>query len=119
MPGEEPNAHFGGHYTMIFPRPVYWTTVRGDGQPFVEEHPEYGRVYHTGSPKDELEMLEREGGLIWQSHPRTKGSTVISGCRSRAGALSQRPLHWRRVSIAAGRSVAGAHLRGALLRNTR
>ncbi len=25
IPGEEPNAHFGGHYTMVFPRPVYWT----------------------------------------------------------------------------------------------
>jgi hypothetical protein len=41
----------------------------------VEQHPKYGRVYHTGSAEDELEMLKREGGLIWQSHPRTKGST--------------------------------------------
>jgi hypothetical protein len=41
----------------------------------VDEHPQYGRVYHTGSATDELEMLKREGGLIWQSHPRTKGST--------------------------------------------
>jgi hypothetical protein len=75
MPGEEPNAHFGGHYTMVLPRPVYWSKVRGEGVPFVEELAEYGRVYHTGSAADELAMLEREGGLIWQSHPRTKGST--------------------------------------------
>ncbi len=75
MPGEEPNAYFGGHYTMVFPRPVYWTQVRQPGQPFVEEHPEYGRVYHVGSAADELEMLRREGGLVWQAHPRTKGST--------------------------------------------
>ncbi len=75
MPGEEPNAHFGGHYTMVLPRPLYWTKVRADGQPFVEEVPKYGRVYHTGSAADELEMLRREDGLIWQSHPRTKGST--------------------------------------------
>jgi hypothetical protein len=75
MPGEEPNAHFGGHYTMVLPRPVYWSKVRPAGTPFVEEHPQYGRVYHTGSAADELEMLKREGGLIWQSHPRTKGST--------------------------------------------
>jgi len=75
MPGEEPNAYFGGHYTMVFPRPVYWTQVRQPGQSLVEEHPKYGRIYHVGSAADELEMLRREGGLVWQSHPRTKGST--------------------------------------------
>ena len=31
IPGEEPNAHFGGHYTTVFPRPVYWTHVRAAG----------------------------------------------------------------------------------------
>lgn len=75
LPGEEPDAHLGGHYTMLFPRPVYWTHVRGQEQPFVESHPEFGAVYHVGSAADELEMLRREGGLVWQAHPRTKGST--------------------------------------------
>ncbi len=75
MPGEEPNAHFGGHYTMLFPRPVYWIKVRGEGQAFMEDHPQYGTVYHIGSAADELEMLRREKALIWQAHPRTKGST--------------------------------------------
>jgi hypothetical protein len=75
MPGEEPNVQFGGHYTTVFPRPVYWTHVRKDGQPLIEQAPEYGKVYHIGSAADELEMLRREGGLVWQSHPRTKGST--------------------------------------------
>lgn len=76
MPGEEPSENqLGGHYTTIFPRPVYWAQVREPGQPLVEEHPRYGRVYHVGSAADELEMLRREGGLVWQAHPRTKGST--------------------------------------------
>jgi hypothetical protein len=75
IPGEEPNAHLGGHYTTVFPRPVYWTHARKDGQPLLERHPEYGNVYHVGSAADELEMLRREGGLVWQAHPRTKGST--------------------------------------------
>ena len=75
MPEEEPDATFGGHYTMAFPHPVYWTHVRQPGQPFVEDNPEYGRVYHIGSQADELEMLRREQGLVWQAHPRTKGST--------------------------------------------
>ena len=75
MPGEEPNAHIGGHYTAVFPKPVYWTKVRLAGQPFVEDHPKFGKVYRTGSAKDMLELLELERGLIWQAHPRTKGST--------------------------------------------
>jgi hypothetical protein len=75
IPGEEPNAHLGGHYTTVFPRPVYWTHVRKDGQPLVERHPDFGSVYHIGSATDELEMLKEEGGLVWQAHPRTKGST--------------------------------------------
>jgi len=75
VPGEEPNAYLGGHYNLIFPRPVYWTKVRTEGQEFVEQHPEYGRVYHTGSAEDVLEMLRREDAVVWQAHPRTKGST--------------------------------------------
>jgi hypothetical protein len=75
MNGEEPNAYLGGHYTMVFPRPVYWTHVRKPGQPLVEDVEGYGRVYHVGSAEDELEMLKRENGLVWSSHPRTKGST--------------------------------------------
>ena len=75
MPGEEPNAYFGGHYTTVFPRPVYWTHVRQAGQPLVEQHPQYGKVYHVGSAADELEMLRQEDGLVWQAHPRTKGSS--------------------------------------------
>src|SRR5262249_23074493 len=31
-------------------------------------------VYRTGSPADVLELARREGGLVYQTHPRTKGS---------------------------------------------
>lgn len=75
MPGEEPDAWLGGHYTAVFPRPVYWTHVRAPGQPLVENHPTYGKVYHAGSAADELEIIKAEGGLVWQAHPRTKGSS--------------------------------------------
>jgi hypothetical protein len=75
MPGEEPNVALGGHYTMVFPRPVYWTHVRSAGQPLVEDLAGVGKVYHVGNAADELAMIEREQGLVWQSHPRTKGST--------------------------------------------
>ena len=52
MPGEEPNAYLGGHYTMMLPKPVYWTRVRASGQPLTERSAEYGTVYHTGSAAD-------------------------------------------------------------------
>jgi hypothetical protein len=75
LPGEEANAYLGGHYNILFPRPVYWTMVRGKGQPLVEDDPEYGKVYHTGSAADVFELMKREDALVWQTHPRTKGST--------------------------------------------
>jgi hypothetical protein len=75
IPSEEPNAYLGGHYSILTPRPVFWTMVRQPNQPFVEEVAGYGKVYHTGSAADVHQMVEREDGLIWQAHPRTKGST--------------------------------------------
>jgi hypothetical protein len=75
VPGEEANAYLGGHYNILFPRPVYWTHVRGKDQPLVEEHPRYGRVYHAGSAADVFALMQREDALVWQTHPRTKGST--------------------------------------------
>ncbi|MFB3828014.1 MAG: hypothetical protein ACE15B_14690 [Bryobacteraceae bacterium] len=76
VPSEEPNAYFGGHYTMLLPNAVYWTQVRQPGQPFKERHPQYGTVYHVGSAEDELAMLREVGGLVWQAHPRAKSSTA-------------------------------------------
>ena len=75
VPGEEPNEYFGGHYNLLFPRPVYWTHVRRPDQPLAENDPRLGTVYHAGSAGDLLEILKRENGLVWQTHPRTKGST--------------------------------------------
>ena len=75
LPGEEANAYLGGHYNIAFPKPVYWTHVRTNGQPFMEEHPKHGKIYHAGSAEDMFELMKREKALVWQTHPRTKGST--------------------------------------------
>src|SRR5690606_9279437 len=75
LPGEEPNSHFGGHWMNLFPKPVYWIMSREEGQPFVEEHPEYGKVYRVGNKEEMLKLLEVEKGLAWTAHARTKGST--------------------------------------------
>jgi len=37
--------------------------------------PKYGKVYHAGSAEDVFELMKREYALVWQTHPRTKGST--------------------------------------------
>ena len=80
IPGEEPDANFGGHYMFVFPRPLFFTHVKAPakvsaGQPFTEDRAPYGKVYHTTTAANELELLQREKGLVWQTHPRTKGST--------------------------------------------
>ena len=74
MPGEEPNEFFGGHWLQIFPKPVYWVMSRAKEEPYVEERPGFGKVYHIGDKKDMLKLLEDEAGLAWTAHARTKGS---------------------------------------------
>jgi hypothetical protein len=74
-PWEEPSAYFGGHYNILFPKPVYWSKVRQPGQPFMEQDPVFGKVYHTGSTDDVQKLLDAEGGYWYHAHPRTKGTT--------------------------------------------
>jgi hypothetical protein len=78
IPGEEPDANFGGHYLFAFPKPVFYTHGKPPAsgpKPFLETVPPYGEVYHTASSAQELDLLRKENGLVWQTHPRTKGST--------------------------------------------
>jgi len=75
LPGEEPNNFFGGHWMNIFPKPVYWLMSREKDQPFVEDHPEYGKIYRIGNKEEMQKLLEMENGLAWTAHARTKGST--------------------------------------------
>jgi hypothetical protein len=76
LPDEENTAgNLGGHTDFVLSHPVYWTTTRAEGQPFVENHPEYGKVYHVGTRDEALEMAKRENMLIFMPHPRSKGST--------------------------------------------
>jgi len=74
LPGEEPNEFFGGHWLALFPKPVYWIMSRKKDEPFTENHPTYGKIYHIGDKTDMLKLLEQEQGLAWTAHARTKGS---------------------------------------------
>ena len=75
IPSEEANVYLGGHWALIFPHPVYWFMSRPEGTEFLSQDARYGPVYHIGSAADMLEMIRREGGILYQTHPRTKGST--------------------------------------------
>jgi hypothetical protein len=75
LPAEEANVYLGGHWALFFPKPVYWYHSRPEGRAFVTVDPKRGKVYSIGSAADMLEMVRREQGWMWQTHPRTKGST--------------------------------------------
>ena len=76
LPDEENTAgNLGGHTDFVLSHPVYWTATRAEGQPFVEDNPTYGKVYHVGTRDEALEMAKRENMLIFMPHPRSKGST--------------------------------------------
>jgi len=68
IPGEEPDANFGGHYMFVFPKPLYFTHVKlpakgPAGQPFTENLAGFGTVYHTTDATTELDLLKKEQGL--------------------------------------------------------
>src|SRR5438552_8939187 len=75
IPSEEANVHLGGHWALVFPKPVYWFMDRPAGAPFVETVAGRGSVYRVGNSRELLDMVQREGGYMYQTHPRTKGST--------------------------------------------
>ena len=77
----------------MMPRPVYFTHsgTRANGQPFEENDPKYGHVYHLGSPEDVMKMIDQEQSIIWTAHPRTKSSeTYPDGYKDKDFFLSDR-----------------------------
>ena len=102
MPNEEQIELLGGHWTSF-------SRTRSSGpqtvprvQPFVEEHPTYGTLYHVGSAEDVMEMARRENALIFMPHPRTKGSTYYPGRGQGHAALPGRELSRDRMAMGYG-----------------
>jgi hypothetical protein len=60
IPGEEADVILGGHWSLAFPKPVYWFMSKATEGPLWRTHPKYGTVYHVGSADDILEMVRRE-----------------------------------------------------------
>ncbi len=74
LPGEEPNVHLGGHWISLFPRPVYWQLHPKPGTPFEQQIEGVGTVYAVHNAQDVLRLMEKEKGLMWTAHARTKSS---------------------------------------------
>ena len=76
MPNKENTGiEIGGHHDLMVSKPVFWLLKRAPGQPLVEQHPKYGKVYNLGGPADLFEMTKRENLIVNMPHPRSKGST--------------------------------------------
>jgi hypothetical protein len=75
IPSEEANVHLGGHWALVFPKPVYWFMDRPASAEFRTQDPKFGVVYRVGNERELLDMARREKGYMYQTHPRTKGST--------------------------------------------
>ncbi len=75
IPAEEADVILGGHWALVFPHPVYWYMDRKPGEPLKTTEAGYGTVWRVGSGADILAMVKAESGWIYETHPRTKGST--------------------------------------------
>ena len=75
IPAEEANVILGGHWGVVFPKPVYWYMDRKAEQPFQSADDKYGKLYRVHTPAEVWKMVTAEGGYVYQTHPRTKGST--------------------------------------------
>jgi hypothetical protein len=74
LPWEEPSTYYGGHTNLMNARPIYFSKVRRQGQPFTEQDPKYGTVYHLGKVADVMQFLDATDGYWYTAHPRTKSS---------------------------------------------
>lgn len=75
IPGEEADVILGGHWGLAFPKPVFWFMDRKPGEPLRSADSKYGAVYRVRSAADVWQMVTNENGFVYQTHPRTKGST--------------------------------------------
>ncbi|WP_165420335.1 hypothetical protein [Edaphobacter modestus] len=75
IPAEEADVILGGHWSLTFPKPVYWLMDRKANESFATPDPKYGTVYRVHTPEDMWKLVQVEHGYAYQTHPRTKGST--------------------------------------------
>jgi hypothetical protein len=75
IPAEEANTYWGGHFAIVFPKPVYWQMGRASGDALQWRDSKYGNVYSVANADELLILARKEKAYAYQTHPRTKGST--------------------------------------------
>lgn len=75
IPAEEGNTIVGGHWGLAFPHDVYFYFDRKPGEELKTNDASGRAVYRVHSADDVLAMVKAEDGLMYTTHPRTKGST--------------------------------------------
>jgi len=75
IPAEEADVILGGHWSLTFPKPVFWMMDRKPGEAFATPDAKYGTVYRVHDTEDMWRLVKEEHGYVYQTHPRTKGST--------------------------------------------
>jgi hypothetical protein len=75
IPSEEADIYLGGHWGLVFPHPVYWYQNRKPNESFEAADPKYGKVYRVHDADEMWKMIKLEDGIVYETHPRTKGST--------------------------------------------
>ncbi|MSO83781.1 MAG: hypothetical protein EXQ53_10885 [Acidobacteria bacterium] len=115
MPNEEGAAGgLGGHNDLLTSKPLFWLQGRAAGEPLVENHATYGKVYRIGSPADMMEMARRENLLVFMPHPRSKGSTGYpDAIKTTAHFLDER---YRGIGVRWGMGLDGSEERLCELR---
>ena len=54
---------------------MYWYQDRKPNERFETPDSKYGKVYRVHDAEEMWKMIKLEGGVVYQTHPRTKGST--------------------------------------------
>jgi hypothetical protein len=75
IPAEEADVYLGGHWSLTFPKPVYWMMDRKPNESFSTPDAKYGTVYRVHDATELWKLVKLEHGYAYQTHPRTKGST--------------------------------------------
>jgi len=75
IPAEEANVILGGHWSVTFPKPVFWMMDRKNGEAFSTPDAKYGTVYRVHDAEEMWKLVKQEHGYVYLTHPRTKGST--------------------------------------------
>ena len=82
IPAEEANVHLGGHWALVFPKPVYWFMNRPKNGAFVSTHPEIRHRLQRGRREGDARPRATRGRLHVSDASADEGIDRVSRSRS-------------------------------------